>query len=409
MESKIGLIVQFVGVLLVTVLSFFLRRSLASPAASYWSVGWAFLTLALASLSFAFLYEKYAAPLFAVYFFGEYVFGLMLYYGSRALMDEGEPSSRRPLVLIPFAILAVALSVLGRDFGLIFNLHAFVLGTFFAVTFHLLGKTRHHGFGWRTMRVAVALLALDFYHYFVVFALELMGIRFSLSSDLVLYNPVVDLVFEVMLGFGMVIILLEQVLDQVNAVNAKLKDAHAKLESLALVDPLTTALNRHAFYGYVHRSGAENTELSGCVGFFDIDDLKPINDQLGHGVGDMAIRAVVGAIRDIVRAEDLIYRWGGDEFFALLVSMDAEMARERMATLERKLTDIHVEGADKPLTIRVSCGFADFANAGELDAAIKKADEIMYAEKQRRKDRRQKAAQPPIYLSNDNIRVSREV
>ncbi len=405
MESKIGLIIQFTGVFLIAVLSIFLRRSLKTVPSTYWSIAWTSLAFALFCLSFALLYEPLAKPLFCLYFLGEYCFGLMLIFGCHALSEDYKFNLQRKLLILPFIPLAFCLPFLASDFNFIFNLHALLLGTFFTVAFFTLKSLKQKAFGWRVMRVALALLALDFYHYFVLFILLKFDIKLQLPEGYLAFNPVIDLVLEVMLGFGMIIILLEQVLQEVQKVNAKLQEAHEKLEQTAHIDPLTTAFNRHAFYGYLRKSGEEKTAVSGCVGFFDIDDLKPINDQLGHAVGDLAIRTVANAIRQLMRAEDLIYRWGGDEFFVIMISLNAEKARQRMDNIERILTDIHLEGAEKPLTIRVSFGFKDFSDISDMEQAIKAADEEMYRGKQERKLRR-KLAKSNVFLSNENIMIS---
>lgn len=405
MESKIGLIIQFTGVFLIAVLSLFLRRSLKTPASTHWAIAWTSLSFALFCLSFAFLYEPLTKPLFCLYFLSEYVFGLTLVFGCRALSEDYKFNLPGKLLILPFIPLAFCLSFLASDFNLIFNFHALLLGGFFTIAFFTLKSLKQKAFGWRVMRVALALLALDFYHYFVLFTLYKLDIKVPLPDGYLAFNPVIDLVLEVMLGFGMIIILLEQVLQEVQKVNQKLQEAHEKLELTAHIDPLTTAFNRHAFYGYLRKQGENKAAVSGCVGFFDIDDLKPINDQLGHAVGDMAIRAVAGAIRDLLRAEDLIYRWGGDEFFVLMVSMNSQMARERMKNLERKLTDILIEGAEKPLTIRVSYGFKDFSDMSNMEQAINAADEEMYRGKQERKLRR-RLSSSTVFLSNDNIMIS---
>ena len=135
----------------------------------------------------------------------------------------------------------------------------------------------------------------------------------------------------------------------------------------------------------MRKQGEGAAASTGCVGFFDIDDLKAINDCFGHTAGDMAIRTVVRAIRELIRAEDLIYRWGGDEFFVIMVSMDAEMAEKRMARLDSILSDVFVEGIPEPISIGVSWGFMDYADPDDLEAAIKSADSMMYRRKQLRK------------------------
>jgi diguanylate cyclase (GGDEF)-like protein len=392
MESKIGLIIQFTGIFLITVLSLFLRRSLKTAALTYWTIAWGSLSFSLSCLSFAFNFEQFTKPLFGLYFFGEYVFALMLIFGCRSLAENYQIKPGAYLILLPFTLVSFGLPFLANDFNLVFNFHAFLLATFFAAAFFALQSSKIKSFGWRVMRVALALLALDFYHYGAVFTLLNLKVSLPFSGAYLAFNPIIDLVLEILLGFGMIIVLLERVLQEVQEVNGKLKQVHEKLEEIAHIDSLTTAFNRHAFYGYLSKRGEDGRAVSGCVGFFDIDDLKPINDLFGHAVGDMAIRAVVRAIRALVRAEDLIFRWGGDEFFVIMVGMDAEMARRRMDELEKMLTEVSLEETDQILTIRVSFGFTDFAEASELERAVKLADEEMYRRKQERKG----LAPPPL-------------
>ena len=194
------------------------------------------------------------------------------------------------------------------------------------------------------------------------------------------------------------IVLLEKVLLEARSAHERLREANQRLEELVHTDPLTAAFTRHAFFGFVKKHGDENSETSGCVGFFDIDDLKEINDRHGHATGDLAIRAVSKAIRECMRPEDLLYRWGGDEFFAIMISMDADMAIARMTRLEAMLRGIGIEGIDEQLDLSVSWGFTDFRDISDLENAINKADAAMYARKQERKRRLDKMIDyiPPI-------------
>lgn len=385
MDSTTGLVIQFTGVFLIAVLSLLLRRTLKTPASNFWTAAWISLSFGLISLSAAFIYGQFTRLLFGLYFLAEYIFGFLLIFGCLSLNKKFQPTFGHKLYFLPFLLAAIVLPFLSTDFNLIFNLHSLLLASLFAVALSALKNSNIKSFGWRVMRTVLALLALDFFHYFVIFTLLQFEIRLSLPESYLLFNPIIDLILEIQLGFGMVIVLLEQVLQETRIINKQLRRAHQKLEQTAQIDSLTTAFNRHAFYGFLKRRGEEETKISGCVGFFDIDDLKPINDRFGHSVGDMAIRAVVCAIRKVMRAEDLIYRWGGDEFFVIMVSMNAEMAYERMGELERLLTGVFVEGAKEPLTIGVSYGFEDFSDISNLEQAVKKADEEMYRRKQERK------------------------
>ena len=382
MDSKIGLIIQIAGVSLITLLTLFLRRSLKVVALKHWTHAWLFLSFALFCLRLAFSYEDYSTQLFSFYFLTEYIFGFLLVAGCRSLGENGDMPIRQEILLLPFIVIAFSLPFVAADFNLVFNLHSLILSGFFTVAFVELWKTRIGTFGWKVMLVALGLLIFDFVQYFAVFTLRQF---YEFPSDYLMFNSIVDLVLQILLGFGMVIILLELVLSDARIANEKLRKAHEKLEELAHIDPLTTALNRHAFHGYLKRHGSSDDKASGSVGFFDIDNLKVINDMYGHAVGDIAIRSVVRAIREIIRGEDLIFRWGGDEFFVIMVGLDADVAYERVARMEAMLTNVRIEGVNHPLTIGVSHAFENFEDVSRLEATIEAADAKMYRQKQLRK------------------------
>lgn len=279
----------------------------------HWTNAWLFLCFALFCLRLAFSYQEYSVQLFSFYFLTEYVFGFLLVAGCRSLSGNNDLRMRQELFVLPFIIVAFGLPFLADDFNFVFNVHSLILSGFFAIAFISLWRTKMKTFGWKVMLVALGLLVVDFFQYFLVFTLRQYV---DIEAEYLSFNSVIDLVLQILLGFGMVIVLLEQVLTDAKIANEKLKKAHEKLaQELAHVDPLTTALNRHAFHGYLKRNGGVNRSMSGCVGFFDVDDLKTVNDNYGHGTGDAVIRTVVRAIREVIRAEDLIFRWGGDEFF----------------------------------------------------------------------------------------------
>ena len=380
MDSKIGLLIQLSGVALITLLTLFLGRSIKIVALRHWTNAWLFLCFSLFCLRLAFSYGEYSTQLFSFYFLTGYLFGFMLIAGCRSLADNSSMRVKQELFILPFVIIAFALPFLNDDLDFVINIHSLILAGFFAIGAIALGKVRTRSFGWRVMMVALVLLCVNSIQYFAIFWAR-QYVQFE--SEYLQYNSIVDLVLQTLLGFGMVIVLLENVVSDAKTANESLKKAQEKLEALAHVDPLTTALNRHAFHGYVKNGGGGGT--SGCVGFFDIDDLKVVNDGHGHAAGDAVIRAVVRGIRDIIRAEDLIFRWGGDEFFVIMVGLKSEAAEARMSRLERSLTDVHIDGVAGAITIGVSHAFADFDDITEIDATIKRADERMYRQKQLRK------------------------
>ena len=382
MDSKVGLIIQLNGVFVITVLCLLLSRSLRLTALKYWAIAWPCLSFALICLRLAFSYEALSPLLLTYYYFGEYLFGFLLVAGCRSLDGVWDLKGKSQAWIVPFILLSIALPLVSNSMEAVYGVHALVMAGLYAAAYLSLRKSKIRTFGWKVMHVALAALAIDLGLYTAVHTASLFT---SFGATFLNYNSIVDLVLQTTLGFGMVIVLLEKVLLEARSAHERLQEANKRLEELVHTDPLTAAFTRHAFYGFVKKQGSENTETSGCVGFFDIDDLKEINDRYGHRAGDLAIRNVSKAIRDCIRPEDLIYRWGGDEFFVIMISMDAGMAITRMAKLETLLTDMVIDGIDEPVSIGVSWGFTDFNDISNLEDAINKADGEMYARKQEKK------------------------
>ena len=385
MESKIDLIVQLSGVFLIAVLTMCLRRSIKVAALKYWATAWLFMCFALICLRLSGSYEHFAMSLISLDFLGQYVFGFMLIAGCKCIDHDKDVSPLSELLLIPIAVMSIGLPIVANDAAAGLNIHALTLTGFLIGALIVLRRSRIRSFGWKLMHVSIGLLILD---HVAGFAAYMLPEQIAVSQFILDYDPVIAMVIQTALGFGMVIVLLERILADSRTVNEQLEGERQMLEKLVHTDPLTAAFTRHAFYGSFRKDRCASELTSGCVGFFDIDDLKWINDRYGHSVGDHAIRAVVRAIREVIRAEDLIYRWGGDEFFVIMVSMSAEMARARMQKLEMLLTNIMLPDTTEPVSIGVSCGFTDYENADDLERAIGKADSEMYRRKERRKTQR---------------------
>ncbi len=169
---------------------------------------------------------------------------------------------------------------------------------------------------------------------------------------------------------------------EVELANQELLRARDQLELLAKMDPLTEALNRHAFHSLLrHPEKGADTMTSGSVAVIDIDNLKPINDTWGHSTGDKAIRAVARAMRSLIRADDMLFRWGGDEFLVLMFKLPEEDANQRMQKLNKTLQENGRRWTGMPLTVTVSHGVAGFDSLTDLGQAIEAADQAMYAQR----------------------------
>ncbi|HEU4560542.1 MAG TPA: GGDEF domain-containing protein [Longimicrobium sp.] len=205
------------------------------------------------------------------------------------------------------------------------------------------------------------------------------------------HNSYFDLLLQVLLGFGMVVVLLEDAKREADDAHAQLAVAHDELKRVALHDSLTGALNRRA---WSEGTGLEVARASfGTAVMLDLDNLKTVNDRYGHAAGDELLRRVAQALRHAVRPSDRLFRWGGDEFLLLMPGARASDARRRV---ERVVADSNaaIEGGDDaPLRLQLSIGTAEFSGGEDLDAAVEHADAAMYEEKSRRRTRR--AAREP--------------
>jgi diguanylate cyclase (GGDEF)-like protein len=176
--------------------------------------------------------------------------------------------------------------------------------------------------------------------------------------------------------------LMEGVRRKVETTNRKLLEARDQLELLVQMDPLTEALNRHAFHSLLRRpESGQETASSGSVAVLDIDNLKPINDTLGHTTGDKAIRAVARAMRSLVRADDMLFRWGGDEFLVLMFKLPQPEASRRIEKLNQILEENCERWIGMKVTVSVSFGVAGFTSLSDLGQAIEQADKAMYAKR----------------------------
>jgi diguanylate cyclase (GGDEF)-like protein len=167
---------------------------------------------------------------------------------------------------------------------------------------------------------------------------------------------------------------------EVEQSNRELREARDKLELLAQMDPLTEALNRHAFHSLLRSpEGGMQLDTPGSVAVIDIDNLKPINDTWGHSTGDKAIRVVARSMRSLIRADDMLFRWGGDEFLMLMFNLSEEETSRRMTKLNGILEENCRKWPEMPVTVTISHGVAGFDSLTQLGHAIELADQAMYA------------------------------
>ena len=153
------------------------------------------------------------------------------------------------------------------------------------------------------------------------------------------------------------------------------------LQALALVDELTGLANRRgfAFFAEAEVARARREQHTSVVVFADIDGLKQINDAHGHAAGDQAIRLVAQAFKSILRESDIVARWGGDEFVALIGEGGEAVAGHLSARLTGAISALRPAGL--PFTVTASLGVSTLDEAVPLAEAMERADEALYHKK----------------------------
>ncbi|HET7747378.1 MAG TPA: GGDEF domain-containing protein [Vicinamibacteria bacterium] len=188
--------------------------------------------------------------------------------------------------------------------------------------------------------------------------------------------PFEVLLLQTMLGFGMVLTVMEAAQFLVIAANAELEQARRRLEVLAETDPLTGCFNRRVFRELVDHLRAGGGHQHGVIVMIDMDGLKAINDIQGHAAGDAAIREVAEAIRTRTRTTDVVVRWGGDEFVVVLPGASAEDGALRRDEIMAAIA--HAGRA-------ASAGLARYGDGVDVMAAVEEADQRMYVTKGERR------------------------
>lgn len=163
-----------------------------------------------------------------------------------------------------------------------------------------------------------------------------------------------------------------------------LKEQQQHLERMAYHDPLTQLPNRALFFDSLRQALARTRRKDEllAVCYLDLDNFKPVNDSMGHNVGDQLLVQIAERIRNALRAHDVVARLGGDEFALLLSGL--ESAAEAMHTLDRLLAAIcqPYQLSGKEILIGASVGYTLYPlDNAELDDLLQHADKAMYRAK----------------------------
>ncbi len=186
----------------------------------------------------------------------------------------------------------------------------------------------------------------------------------------------------------------KQILEDANAALheqiSKIHDLQEKLRDQANRDSLTGLFNRRYLEGTLEREIArckrEGTPIAMLL--LDIDHFKLINDTYGHQAGDEVLRVFSRLLQDSARTEDIVCRYGGEEFLLVLPKMPLDIARERGEHLLRLIEDTVFLFGDHRIRITTSIGIAGTPpHSSSAEGLIRCADQALYLAKRNGRNR----------------------
>ncbi|MFT7299557.1 MAG: diguanylate cyclase (GGDEF)-like protein [Porticoccus sp.] len=345
-----------------------------------------------------------------------------LYKISPVPLDAGaEEEARRQDVMVAILMLTGSIALTGLSVWdllagtgeLWSNLVTFVVGVLASIIYVLLLKSRK-------TNLLLTLLMMVFLHFFwlvtgdfqwagMLWCLVMLPLFFQLlgcktgaklvggitlvsavvllwpESPLLVTNYSLEMSYRFLLAY-LVLSWISFIVEYVRIqTRRRLEERQAFLGAETQTDELTGLANRRGFKKYLGESEqrCEKDKGSFAVIVGDLDNFKQINDEYGHEVGDFVLQEIGDILKLLVRSEDLVVRWGGDEFLILLVDTDlqganvlAERAREKIAS-----TSLAVDGG--LVAVTMSLGVDIQRPEGDFHSKLGSADKAMYEAKRR--------------------------
>lgn len=167
----------------------------------------------------------------------------------------------------------------------------------------------------------------------------------------------------------------------------KMRQQINELQLAANIDSMTGIANRRYMEQHLELMDFQfrNNGLPYGVIFIDVNNLKMVNDTYGHDAGDELIALVADTLKTSFRAEDQICRWGGDEFVAVLNNVNDETLKKLRDKTRIKLNSLQILLEGEAMQVSTAAGAAISMPEEVPMAVVTRADEAMYADKQKMK------------------------
>lgn len=173
---------------------------------------------------------------------------------------------------------------------------------------------------------------------------------------------------------------MEELIKEINQKNEQLKEAYDNISRAAMTDLLTGLPNRRYMIEKIKDEMARFKRYGRVFSFIlgDIDFFKKINDRFGHECGDYVLKAIAELMKSKLREQDIVCRWGGEEFLLLLPETDLNGALAIAERLRKGIEALKMVYEGSSVKVTITMGVAVFSKDSGVDEAIKKADDALY-------------------------------
>jgi diguanylate cyclase (GGDEF)-like protein len=217
---------------------------------------------------------------------------------------------------------------------------------------------------------------------------------FEAGADDYLHKPITPKILFARLRAAQRVIQMQAELaddhKQLQRLADELTAANERLQQLVLTDVLTELPNRRAAMERLEQEWSSMLRSKRplvCM-IIDIDHFKTINDKFGHPVGDLALKNVAQTLRRAARAQDMVCRFGGEEFLVICIDTDMEAAYLCAERLRQQVAALTVGSFNPPLQLTISIGVSAAKDTMvTLDELLSRADKCLYAAKQAGRNR----------------------
>jgi diguanylate cyclase (GGDEF)-like protein len=377
--STLGLFVQTAGVGLLALIFLYISRGSRSRTLQAMGFGWLFLFLALLSLA---VFGEVDIPFgnFPYQYLKVLYFVALVVAADRMSHDSplGQPLGVAALISVGASFLIVFFAHSG---SLFYAIHMAIGAVAWMLVAGLVLRTRVGGLGKPLASLLALMTGILHVAYVILFAYS--AAHHDVSLKFLAYTGFYDLFLEMLFGIALIIWAMEDTERKLTNVHARTVDDTQRTRRRAQIDPLTETYNR--LFLDENREALSSDPLGGAIVLIDMDGLKVINDKEGHEEGDRALWTVAAAIKKLIRGDDYVIRWGGDEFLVVLPGMREDVVMKRFYLLPAKIEEVRnsARQGDRAYKkfLSASVGVTPYSNRIPFDRAVEMADRMMYERK----------------------------